>query len=705
MNFQSPCRPESAAATADASCVVHNLREVVFRIDVQGRWAFLNPSWAGLSGREPLSSLGCAFLQDVHPLDRDSAQGRCLALLEGDQAEWRQTLRLLLAGGDFKWVEVAARPALDAQGLVRGVAGTLVDVSERRATEERLRLSASVFDGAREGIAITDPQGRILEVNAAFQDITGYRREQVLGRTPALLSSGRHDKAFYEAMWGELLSTGQWSGEIWNRRADGALLAELLRISAVRDEQGRHTHYVAIFSDITRLKRQQETLERLAHYDPLTGLPNRVLLTDRLQTQIAQAERRREPLAVCSLDLDGFKAVNDAWGHPVGDELLVQAAERMRLALRAGDTVARLGGDEFVLILDHAPSEAEVGALAERVLATLGAPYTLMGREARVTASLGIALFPQHGTTPERLLRNADQAMLRAKRQGKNLACLVVGDEAEVAAREQHATALHEALLGGELCLYFQPKVEARTQRPVGAEGLLRWLHPVRGVLTPGEFLPQIHGTELECEIDWLVLEQGMAQLGRWTLEGHDMSLSLNLCAATLLHPQFTSRVALLAREHGVPRGRLELEVLETAALADLAAVAQAMEACAQLGVCFALDDFGTGYSSLHYLRQLPVKWLKIDQGFVRRMLTDEGDMHIVRAVVGLAAAFGVRTVAEGVETAAHAQALTALGCDLLQGYWFARPMPAAALLQWLQERQAGPRPPEAPQALREAGA
>jgi diguanylate cyclase (GGDEF)-like protein/PAS domain S-box-containing protein len=691
MKFSSPCRHYPVAAAAEAACVVHNLREVVFRIDAQGCWAFLNQAWAGLSGRAVADTLGRAFLLDVHPLDRDGVQGRWLALLDGARADWRHSLRLLLADGGFKWVEVAAQPALDAQGAVRGVTGTLADVSERRGAEERLRLAASVFNGAREGIAITDPQGRILDVNAAFQDITGYRREQVLGQTSAMLSSGRHDKAFYQAMWSELLATGHWSGEIWNRRADGALLAELLRITAVRDEQGRHTHYVAIFSDITRLKRQQETLERLAHYDPLTGLPNRVLLTDRLETQLAQAARRREPLAVCSLDLDGFKDVNDAWGHPVGDELLVQAAERMRQTLRGGDTVARLGGDEFVLILDHAPSEAEVGAVAERVLAALAEPYALMGHSARVTASMGIALYPQHGSTPERLLRNADQAMLRAKRQGKNFACFVDGDEADVAAREQHAHALRAALLGDELCLHYQPKVDARTLRPVGAEGLLRWQHPERGLLAPGEFLPQIHGTELECDIDWLVLEQGMAQLGRWSREGHDMSLSLNLCAATLLHPQFAPRVAQLAREHGVPRGRLELEVLETAALTDLSAVAQAMEACAELGVCFALDDFGTGYSSLHYLRQLPVKWLKIDQGFVRRMLTDEGDMHIVRAVVGLAAAFGVRTVAEGVETQAHAQALTALGCDLLQGYWFARPMAAPALTRWMSERQAGP--------------
>jgi diguanylate cyclase (GGDEF)-like protein len=426
----------------------------------------------------------------------------------------------------------------------------------------------------------------------------------------------------------------------------------------------------------------------MAHYDALTGLPNRVLLSDRLETLIAQAARRREHIAVCSVDLDGFKEINDAWGHGSGDELLVQAAERMRQTLRGADTVARPGGDEFVLLLDQAQSESEVAVVAERVLQALAAPYALNAGVGRVTASIGIALYPQHGRTPDHLLRNADQAMLRAKRRGKNHACFVVGDDVKVSEREQHAQALRRALHQGELSLHYQPKVDARTLRPVGAEALLRWVHPERGLVLPGEFLPQIHGTELECEIDWRVLESGMAQLGRWMRQGHDMTLSINLSAATLLHPQLATRVAQLAREHGVPPGRLELEVLETAALADLSAVVQTMEACARVGVCFALDDFGTGYSSLHYLRQLPVKSLKIDQGFVRRMLTDEGDMHIVRAVVGLASAFGVRTVAEGVETELLADSLTELGCDMLQGYWIARPMPAPALESWLAARE-----------------
>ncbi|NML15673.1 putative bifunctional diguanylate cyclase/phosphodiesterase [Azohydromonas caseinilytica] len=664
--------------------MVHHLRDVVFRIDAQGRWVFLNRAWAELTGRPVAGTLGLEWLQSLHPLDRDAAAARLAALIGSGQEDCLHLARLLTQQGSPRWVELHARLVRDARGRPQGLAGTLTDVSERLRTEERLRLAASVYDGSREGIAITDPQGRILDVNAAFEEITGYHRDAVVGRKPSVLSSGRHDKAFYQAMWAELLDKDGWSGEIWNRRADGTLLAELLRISAVRDPQGRLTHYVAIFSDITSLKRQQETLQRLAHYDALTGLPNRVLLSDRLETLIAQAGRRREHVAVCYLDLDGFKEVNDAWGHATGDALLVLAAERLRQTLRSGDTVARLGGDEFVLLLGQAHTEDEVRAVAERVLAVLGAPFELEHGSARVTSSVGIALYPEHGRTPGHLLRNAAQAMLRAKRQGKNHACFVAEHEVDLFGREQQAQRMRQALHAGELALYYQPKIDARTRCPVGAEALLRWQHPERGLLTPGDFLPQLQGTALECEIDWHVLEQGTAQLGRWAREGRELGLSINLSAATLLHPQLAARVTQLVRQHQVPPGRLELEVLETAALSDLAAVVAAMEACAHAGVCFALDDFGTGYSSLHYLRQLPVKSLKIDQGFVRRMLTDEGDMHIVRAVVGLAGAFGVRTVAEGVETRPHAQALAEIGCDLLQGYWIARPMPAAALERWM---------------------
>ena len=688
MNFPDPC--SAVAEAAELGCVIDHLRDVVFRVDALGCWRFLNRAWTELTGHGLADSLGSAFLRYVHPLDRDGVEALFQRFMAQAHKPCSQRLRLLRRDGSIVWVEASLRQVRDAQGRPLGITGTLADVGERLRTEERLRLSATVFNGAGEGIAVTDPHGRIVDVNAAFEAITGYRREQVLGRNPSILSSGRHDKAFYQAMWVELVDKGAWSGEIWNRRADGALLAELLRITAVRDAQGRHTHYVAIFSDITGLKRQQETLERLAHYDALTGLPNRVLLTDRLEQHIAQAARRREQLAVCYLDLDGFKDVNDAWGHAAGDELLVQAAERMRQVLRATDTVARLGGDEFVLLLDQAASEAEVSQVAERVLEALATPYLLDRCSARVTTSVGIALYPQHGHTPGHLLRNADQAMLRAKRLGKNHACFVTEAEMGVSEHERHAQALRQAMHAGELMLVYQPKVDARTRQPVGVEALLRWQHPERGLLSPGDFLVQVQGLELECEIDAWVLEQGVAQLGRWAREGVGLSLSINLSAATLLQPRLQQRVAELVAEHAVPPGRLELEVLETAALADLSAVVRTMEGCARAGVSFSLDDFGTGYSSLHYLRQLPVKTVKIDQGFVRRMLTDAGDMHIVRAVIGLAGAFGVRTVAEGVETASCAQALTELGCDALQGYGIARPMPAPALAQWLAARGEG---------------
>ncbi|MBI5333415.1 MAG: EAL domain-containing protein [Burkholderiales bacterium] len=559
--------------------------------------------------------------------------------------------------------------------------------------DECRRVAASIFDNTSEGVVITDLQGRIIEVNPAFCAITGYPREHVLGRTPAMLASGRQDQAFYRAMWQSLAETGQWSGEIWNRRRDGAVYAELLRICGVRDPQGRLTHYVGIFSDVTVHKRNQETLERLAHYDILTGLPNRALMLDRLTMMMGHVDRHAGFLAVCYLDLDGFKEVNDRWGHATGDELLLHAAERMRGLLRGGDTVARLGGDEFVLLLGDVASDAEVRVVADRVLAALSQPYALSCGSVSVSASIGVALYPEHGRTAEHLLRNADQAMYRAKRQGRNCACMVADTDRAAQQREALRTELRAGIAAGELCLHYQPKVDARSRALRGAEALVRWRHSQRGLLAPGEFLPAIAGTPLETELDLCVMDQALAQLARWQQAGLDIVMCVNLSAATLARPDLAAQIAERIERSGVQAaGRLELEVVETAALADVNGAVQAMRACAELGVQFALDDFGTGYSSLAYLGQLPVQTLKIDQSFVRDMLDDPSDMHIVRAVIGLARAFNVHTVAEGVETEAHALRLADLGCDLLQGFHVARGLPAAEFDAWAAAHAAGAR-------------
>ena len=554
------------------------------------------------------------------------------------------------------------------------------------ALHERVHLLLQVFNGTREGVLITDSHSRVLEVNDAFVEITGYARDAVLGQTPSLLSSGRHDPSFYSQMWKTLEETGRWQGEIWNRRASGEVYAEWLRILSVAGDDGQPTHYIGIFSDITAQKRDQELLDRLAHYDALTGLPNRRLMGERLATVMERARRHGQKVAVCVFDLDGFHEINGRFGHEAGDRCLVQLADRMQGVLRTGDTLARIGGDEFALLLGEVKGRTDVDAVLRRVVSTLAPPYPLP-EPLPLSASIGVSVYPDDTSSPDHLFVLANEAMHRAKQRGGSCTAYAA-DADELVVHDDQTAALHAALVGGQLRLYFQPKVRAADGRLDGAEVLLRWHHPEHGVLLPGQFLPAVEGTPLQVDLDLWVLRTAACQLAAWESAGVDLTVCVNVSAATLGRTGFPAMLSQALAEAGVQRAsRLELEVLESEALADLATSVDVMQACVRLGIGFALDDFGTGYSSLLYLRRLPVRTLKIDRSFVRRMLDDDGDQHIVRAVVALAHAFGVTTVAEGVETEAIGSALRELGCDLLQGYAIARPMPAEDFERWIASR------------------
>ncbi len=675
------------------------IQEVLFLTDARGRFTFLTPSWTDLFGHDVHSTLGARCAGYLLPEDQARYRTLVRSLVRHPHERHCYAIRGIASDGSVRRVEGRVRLMRDGQGAIVGACGTLQDCTERHQERQRMQLAASVFEGAQECIVITDAHSHIVEVNEAFIAHTGYAREQVIGRRPTLLASGRHDKRFYRQMWASLRQAGQWSGEIWNRRADGELVAERVRIRTVLSPEGQPTHYVAFYNDVTRLKRQQEDLARLAHFDALTGLPNRVLALDRLGQLIALAERQGQRVAVCQLDLDDFKTVNDTLGHGASDGLLLQVARRLSQALRASDTVARVGGDEFVLLLANVGSTAALEPLLQRVQQTLAQPYALDGQPPRMTASLGLALYPQHGDTPEHLLRAADQAMYRAKRLGKNRICMADDDTAHgVSPEAALLDELRQALARGQLCLHYQPKVCARTGTVLGAEALVRWQHPQRGLLPPGAFLPIVVGTPLEVQLDLWVICAAVAQWARWRSQGRALHMSINVSPGTLVLPELANTVAAIVRSAeqaaGGVQGGIELEVLETAALDDLDAAGRAIEACARQGISFALDDFGTGYSSLRYLRKLPVRTLKIDRSFVSNMLSDQGDLHIVRAVIGLAQAFGVRTVAEGVETAEHARKLAELGCEQLQGYGIARPMPAQALEAWLDRQPQEPQDP-----------
>jgi len=589
---------------------------------------------------------------------------------------------------------------LAAMGLATAFYLRMERAANARWQQRRqMRLAANVFVHAQEAITITDLAGNIVSVNEAFCRITGYSADEVIGQNPRILSSGRQSPEFYVHMWQTLTRQGHWEGEIWNRRKNGDVYAELISISSVPDENGQPQNYVAIFQDITQQKTHQDQLRHIAHFDALTNLPNRVLLADRLQQAIAQAQRRSNLMAVVYLDLDGFKEVNDQHGHAVGDQLLVVLAQRLRESLREGDTLARMGGDEFVAVLADMPDVYECEHVLERLLAAASQPVTVAEQVLQVTASLGAALYPKDGEEADTLLRHADQAMYQAKQAGKSRYQLFdVAQDISTRQRVESRARIAQGLIQSEFVLHFQPKVNLRLGTVVGAEALVRWQDPQRGLLPPGHFLPDIEGHPLSAQLgDW-VLSTAVTQLADWQRAGIRLPLSVNIAAHHLQQAHFVGRLAELLRTHpAVNPADLVLEVLETSALEDINRVSAVMHDCLALGVSFALDDFGTGYSSLTYLKRLPASVLKIDQSFIRDMLDSPDDLAIVQGVIGLAKAFGRVVIAEGVETRAHAELLQQLGCELAQGYGVARPMPAHLLPDWADAWLQHPQWPPAP--------
>jgi len=565
---------------------------------------------------------------------------------------------------------------------------------ERQQAQSKLQLAASVFGHAREGITITDLRGNIVDVNEAFTRITGYSREEVIGQNPRILSSGRQDATFYAAMWAALIDQGHWSGEVWNRRKSGEVIAELLTISAVRDAQDQTQRYVAMFSDITALKEHQSQLEHIAHFDTLTQLPNRLLMADRLRQAMAQALRRNQHLAIAYLDLDGFKAINDQHGHSAGDQVLVSVAQRMKLALREGDTLARLGGDEFVAVLIDLDGASACIPLLSRLLAAAAEPVQVGELSLKASASLGATFYPQdEDIDADQLLRQADQAMYQAKLAGKNRFHMFdTEQDNSVRGHHESLARIRLALEQAEFVLYYQPKVNMKTGAVIGAEALIRWQHPELGLLQPSMFLPTIEEHTLAIAIGEWVIGSALTQVELWQSAGLCIPVSVNVGARQLQQSGFVDRLrGILLCHPTLTSGSLELEVLETSALEDIGQVCEVIEACAQMGVTFALDDFGTGYSSLVYLKRLRVKLLKIDKSFVRDMLFNPDDLSILKGVIGLAAAFRREVIAEGVETEAHANLLLELGCEQAQGFGIARPMPAEQLPAWAAAWQANP--------------
>lgn len=569
------------------------------------------------------------------------------------------------------------------------------DITVRKEAEEQLRFSSRVFNQAQEGIIITDTAGVITDVNPAFCEITGYSREEVIGKGPRILNSGKHAPEFFSNMWQSITEHGYWQGEVWNRRKNGELYAELLTISALMDDDGQSRHYVGLFSDITQTKQQQETLELMAHYDVLTKLPNRVLFADRFSQAVAHSNRTETLLAICFLDLDNFKPVNDSYGHEVGDQLLIEVAMRLRANVRDEDTISRFGGDEFAILFRDIESMSECEVLLRRIHESLAQPYDVNDLRIEISASSGVTFYPGDNADLDTLLRHADQTMYQAKLAGRNTYKLFnPAQNRQTMEKHQWLQQIAQALINNEFRLFYQPKVNMRTGAVMGLEALIRWQHPEQGLLAPGYFLPMITDNELEIELGKWVLKQALAHAEDWHSKGYELEVSVNIASSHLQSASFIDDVERALAEHPQLDSRfLQLEIVETSALGDIGAISRVIKMSRDvLGVSVALDDFGTGYSSLTHLRHLTASTIKIDQSFVRDMLDDPQDYTIVDGVSGLADAFRRQVIAEGVETIEHGLMLLMMGCEHAQGYGIARPMPAQEVEQWIQQYQPEPR-------------
>lgn len=621
------------------------------------------------------------FLGFVHPDDREKVSTAWNAALRGAPYDIEHRI---VVDEQTRWVRERAHIELDPESRPLAAIGTVQDITERKKAEEELRIAAIAFE-SQESTMVTDPNGIIMRVNHAFIRLTGYSAEEAVGHTTAMLNSGREGKEFFKNMWATLQQNKHWQGEIWNRHKNGKIYAEWLTISAVTAPDGSITHYVGTFSNIAQDPEASAEIHRLAYYDPLTHLPNRRLFMDRLAQGLAGSQRSKRYGALLFMDLDNFKKLNDTRGHDVGDQLLIEVAHRLNACVREGDTVVRLGGDEFVLMLEELGENAQEAVIqashvGEKVLEAISLPYLLKDIEFTCTVSMGVTLFLGHNESIDNLLKYADLAMYQAKKGGRNRLCFF--DPAMQATLVEHSVLendLRHALERDQLRLYYQIQI-SEERRAAGAEALLRWRHPERGLIYPGEFIPLAEETGLIIPIGFWVLQKACAQIKEWAGNPatSELQLSVNVSARQFHQADFVAQVQQILVTAGINPERLKIELTESLVFNDVSDTINKMHALKALGVSFSMDDFGTGYSSLSNLQQLPLNQLKIDQSFIRDLATNPNDAAIVQAVVTMGIAFGLNVIAEGVETETQRELLVCHGCHAFQGYLFNKPMPIA---------------------------
>ena len=656
-------------------------------------WERMNACLADMLGYAPEELVRMDWDRLAVPEDRGREASLDAAMFAGERDGYSVEKRMLRRDGRVLVADIDVKCTRTDDGEVDRVVATIEDITDRREHDERQRLASVVFENTREGVVITDATAHILSVNRAFTKLMGYSEDEVIGRTPKMFQSGRHDQAFYDEMYRLLREVGHWQGEIWNRRKNGEIFPELQSITAVYDDQGRLTHYVSVFADISRIKASEAELDYLAHHDPLTELPNRRLLHARLQHGIALMRQRGDHLALLVVDVDRFKDVNATHGHAAGDRLLQTVADRLQKGRRGTDTVARLASDEFALLVENLGHADDAAVVAENVIRELGQPCDLgEGIEVEMSASVGIALYPDHGTSAEMLLQQAGTALARIKEDSRG-SYRYYSDELTEAARERIdlSTRLRRAIDLDVLEVHYQPQYEIRSGRLCGAEALLRWTDPELGPVSPARFIPVAEQTGLIVDLGYWVLRRVVAQGRAWRDQGlPPVRLAVNVSAFQFQRSTIDQQVIQILEEFGYPADLLELEITETALMLDPQRAQRIMRRLREYGVHSAVDDFGTGYSSMSQLRSFQVDTLKIDKSFVDGLVGDltpeaENDRSIARAVVALGHGLGLTVLAEGVETAEQLAALTELGCDEYQGYYASRPVPVAEFAVLLQ--------------------
>ncbi len=665
--------------------LVDNLPQSIFHKNTDSVYVSCNKQYADQLGIAPEEIVGkddfdffpVELAEEYRAIDREVMRTRQINEREEP----------FVRDGKTYYIHTVKTPLQDEQGRIIGILGIFRDVTEHREILAQQRQAAAVFESTAEGVMVVDVGGHIVAVNRAFSSITGYAESEVLGQNPRLLHVSTDDDALYQSIWPLVHQTGQWQGETQARRKSGESFPEWLTVSAVRDERGAVTHYVMVFTDITVLKRSQEQLDHLAHHDPLTDLPNRVLFNMRLTYALSHARRNDQRVGVLFLDLDRFKNVNDTLGHPVGDALLQQVAQRFRVRMRDADTIARTGGDEFIVIAEELGSPDDAAQVAQKLLDSFSVPFRVGSSDIHLGASIGISLFPEDGPDVETLVKNADIAMYRAKDRGRNNYQFYTSELTTNAMEKfRLEAALRHALERDELVLYYQPKVRLSDGAVFGVEALLRWRNTELGLVTPDRFIPMAEDTALIIPIGEWVMLSACRQMRSWLEMGLPLQqVAVNLSGVQILRGNVVGTVARALEESGLDPRHLELEITESVLMEHAEETIRVLDELRGLGVSIAVDDFGTGYSSLSYLKRFPIDALKIDRSFVQDLPADQNDEAIVRAVIALGRSLQLGIIAEGVETVAQRDFLLREGCDSAQGYLYSKPVPASWISEHLQ--------------------